>query len=101
MQFSFACLRPRRITAILSSPKASLLSSARLRAPPRPDAVASDMSVKDEDEPPLKRATLEAHRRLLEQVSTLHPLSVACVQLADMLVAEVVDETLSQYFQMI
>lgn len=51
------------------------------------------MSVADEDEPPLKRATLEAHKRLLEQVSMLHPLSAACVQLADILVAEVVDET--------
>ena len=35
------------------------------------------MSVADEDEPPLKRATLEAHKRLLEQVSMLHPLSAA------------------------
>lgn len=47
----------------------------------------------DEDEPPLKRAALEAHKRLLEQVSRLHPISVAVLQLADLLVDEVVDET--------
>ena len=44
-----------------------------------------------------RRAALEQYKRNLEQAAVLHPLSAACVQLADTLLSEVVNETVYTY----
>ena len=44
-------------------------------------------------------ASLKAYQHDLERAAILHPLSAACLQLWDMLLCEVVDETVSAYAQ--
>ena len=44
-----------------------------------------------------RRVSLESRKRSLEQAARLHPLSAACLQLADTLMSEVVDETVQAY----
>ena len=44
-------------------------------------------------------ASLKAYQHDLERAAMLHPLSAACLQLWDMLLCEVVDETVSAYAQ--